>query len=958
MTIKKISGVNKGLLDRDYVPYIGANTTIDIGSQDLTTTGNLVGTILTATSSGITPILYGTTVTGGDLTLYNNSVDQDGLVIGTNIDAGDMDITTTGDVSFGLSGSFSQQTLAVWGSIGNGLRLGLYDVAPGEINIAGITARHYLSAEQDISMAYISSLPTGNIMAWGGGNAAFNAATKHDFYTAADITTTTGTIAFSIEHTGVTITNALAVGGAITWSGGSSTATNSHISDNSQAHSDYLLNNASDTMVGTLTAQGFKTFGSLNFNNNAYLDYYDVDDELQFTGANVYKFDGEVRTDDSFNLNGQAYLNYNAPDDELQFIGANIYDFDGDIHCSSGTLYTAGVYSYTGITTEEGVTASSGISGSSLTATSAPSTMTSSSFPVLKVTRTHSTTSAGKAGFMVANDGTFANLGDGTGPGMLFQWEDNAASSYSGSIYTQRSGADNSHAMVINSITAGATSQAMRLYNGKTRLGSNVNAGETLSVTGDATIGDGGTTNYMEVSSTGDIVLHGSANSITATGGAISFSNEDLSTTGAIYGSFIGFSPDDTNTGFSYSPGGADTYSFQAGGETVFDGSSTGSSFRLPFSTNSMQPLIHNTYSIGTNGNRYVDLFLTGAATVGSVSTGSVTASGTVQAEHLYSTDDCQIDGDTDIEGRLNIGSGSSFTTDQIVQAGKNFTDATTYDSIALQFNVTLLPTATKTKDAYGVTGTSALNNNEDMTGTIYGGNFGAAQVGTGTVTRATAVKAEVVTINGTITTAENFRSATPTYAFGTITTGYGFRHEGWVDAGVATKWAFYADEDASLFQDVEVHGDLVFVGSGTGLPYGIIAGDDESITCTDQNTWYQVTFDTVGDENLMTGSTANNEIVVGKTGVYDCDIHASIHSTVASDFEVKFCKNNCATDLFHGHIFLTTPVANRVVGSSVSTIDGLTAADTLECWVRCTSAANRTAIFDHISIKATMVGG
>ena len=39
------------------------------------------------------------------------------------------------------------------------------------------------------------------------------------------------------------------------------TANSSHSADNTQAHSDYLLNNASDTTSGTITAAGFTTTG-------------------------------------------------------------------------------------------------------------------------------------------------------------------------------------------------------------------------------------------------------------------------------------------------------------------------------------------------------------------------------------------------------------------------------------------------------------------------------------------------------------------------------------------------------------------------------------------------------------------------------------------------------------------------------------------------------------------------
>ena len=43
-------------------------------------------------------------------------------------------------------------------------------------------------------------------------------------------------------------------------------------------------------------------------------------------------------------------------------------------------------------------------------------------------------------------------------------------------------------------------------------------------------------------------------------------------------------------------------------------------------------------------------------------------------------------------------------------------------------------------------------------------------------------------------------------------------------------------------------HSTSLIFDKGAGLPYGIIAGDGETITCTTQNTWYQITFDSVGD--------------------------------------------------------------------------------------------------------------
>jgi len=45
----------------------------------------------------------------------------------------------------------------------------------------------------------------------------------------------------------------------VEWDGGGSVATNAHIADNSQAHTDYLINNGDDSTSGILTALGFAT---------------------------------------------------------------------------------------------------------------------------------------------------------------------------------------------------------------------------------------------------------------------------------------------------------------------------------------------------------------------------------------------------------------------------------------------------------------------------------------------------------------------------------------------------------------------------------------------------------------------------------------------------------------------------------------------------------------------------
>jgi len=96
-----------------------------------------------------------------------------------------------------------------------------------------------------------------------------------------------------------TITGDNTVTGTVTWSGGSSTATNTHIADNTQAHSDYLINNGNDTTSGTLTADTLKT-------------YYAHDDYLEINsreGGNDFNFIGGLYLNEKGNSSANMFFN-------------------------------------------------------------------------------------------------------------------------------------------------------------------------------------------------------------------------------------------------------------------------------------------------------------------------------------------------------------------------------------------------------------------------------------------------------------------------------------------------------------------------------------------------------------------------------------------------------------------------------------------------------------------------
>jgi len=150
--------------------------------------------------------------------------------------------------------------------------------------------------------------------------------------------------------------------------------------------------------------------------------------------------------------------------------------------------------------------------------------------------------------------------------------------------------------------------------------------------------------------------------------------------------------------------------------------------------------------------------------------------------------------------------------------------------------------------------------------------------------------------------------------------------------------------------------GDLVFVGTA-GLPFGCLDGIDETVTCTNQNTWYQVTFDAAGPVNLVEADVVNNELQVDNAGVYFVTVTACFHSTVSHDFELMVKKTDGTVDLMP-HLFQTTAAANRVENAAGSCLIDIDAADRVELWVRCTDAAGQDAIFDHVSLTLGQQGG
>jgi len=158
--------------------------------------------------------------------------------------------------------------------------------------------------------------------------------------------------------------------------------------------------------------------------------------------------------------------------------------------------------------------------------------------------------------------------------------------------------------------------------------------------------------------------------------------------------------------------------------------------------------------------------------------------------------------------------------------------------------------------------------------------------------------------------------------------------------------------------------GDITFHG-GAGLLYGCLnfhtAGAGTPTTCTTINVWYQITAFNINAQSNggVVPDHTNDHITIGKAGDYQTFMGVSGGSTTANnDFEIAVFKNNGATQVSAITVHVTVPTANKVQTGSMMCFANLSAADTLEVWVRCVSGSGKIWTTDHVVLNAKQVGG
>jgi len=158
---------------------------------------------------------------------------------------------------------------------------------------------------------------------------------------------------------------------------------------------------------------------------------------------------------------------------------------------------------------------------------------------------------------------------------------------------------------------------------------------------------------------------------------------------------------------------------------------------------------------------------------------------------------------------------------------------------------------------------------------------------------------------------------------------------------------------------------DLLFVGSGSGLPFAEIYAADVTDTITITGTGIankvQVTsFATDGESNQATPDHTNDHITIDKAGQYLVTVSVSFSSVGGTAYSVGFglFKNNGATRYSNVTAERNLAGGGADIGSaSLSGIIDADAADTLELWVWNNTNTNNVVI-ENVTLSIVQIGG
>jgi len=237
--IRVTTGITKSVLEATYLRLDGSNSPM---------TGDL--------NMGTNAITNVTNLTlNGTIDLGTNTI-TDGSMSG-NWDFGSGNLTTTGTLGAGettITLANTNMTVKEYGFFGGGFNMPEIKGSTGAVSLYGLNYLRGKTGTVDPGYVFYDEDSDGGgtvatcVMQYSGNDDTLNFHSMDTIAIDGNLTTT----------------------GTVTWNGGSSTATNSHISDNTQAHSDYMLNTGDtstgdyDFGSGDLTTTGEGKFAKVN----------------------------------------------------------------------------------------------------------------------------------------------------------------------------------------------------------------------------------------------------------------------------------------------------------------------------------------------------------------------------------------------------------------------------------------------------------------------------------------------------------------------------------------------------------------------------------------------------------------------------------------------------------------------------------------------------------------------
>jgi hypothetical protein len=135
------------------------------------------------------------------------------------------------------------------------------------------------------------------------------------------------------------------------------------------------------------------------------------------------------------------------------------------------------------------------------------------------------------------------------------------------------------------------------------------------------------------------------------------------------------------------------------------------------------------------------------------------------------------------------------------------------------------------------------------------------------------------------------------------------------------------------------------------------VNGNATGTSIPSQNSWVQFTnFNTNGISRGATPDHTNDHITISETGVYKVEVSASFSGSSSQTYEIQAFKNNGTTGFTNIHLERKIGTGGDIGAAQCGGLVDLTATDTVEVWVQCTSTTGTTLTLRDANLNVTRI--